>query len=177
LVISALLFLEGLVLSRASTTVFAPETRVSRGKKFTIFKFRITCKNEQALTPVGKVIKQVYLDELPQLFNVLIGDMSMVGPRPHVVWHYERDLREGIISAKYITAGLLGLIQGSKGHEDLRKEFEELTPSEHPNANWATHISNHYFQMYREASDWELMKYDLWIIYLGLRVVLEAKGI
>jgi O-antigen biosynthesis protein WbqP len=177
LLISALLLIQGLLLPRARPRILSPETRVSRGTEFQIYKFEIKCTDGETLSPVGKVIKQIYLDELPQLFNVLVGDMSIVGPRPHVVAHYERNLNEGTISAKYIKGGLLGLVQGSKGHEDLRKRLGELTPSDHPNAQWDTNISNHYFKMYLEASDWELMKYDLWVVYLGLRVVFEAKGI
>lgn len=66
------------------------------GKPFRIFKFRTmitnaeeiggpsTALNDPRLTPVGKILRKYKMDELPQLFNILTGDMSFVGPRPQV---------------------------------------------------------------------------------------------
>ena len=66
------------------------------GKKFKIFKFRtmienadkvgslVTIDNDNRITKVGRFLRKVRLDELPQLFNVLMGDMSFVGTRPEV---------------------------------------------------------------------------------------------
>ncbi len=77
--------------------IFYRQERITTyGKKFRIFKFRtmvqnadkigslITVNNDSRITRVGKIIRKLRLDELPQLINILIGDMSFVGTRPEV---------------------------------------------------------------------------------------------
>ena len=66
------------------------------GKEFTLYKFRsMTLKNdfydtttEDQVTKVGKFIRKTSLDELPQIFNIIKGDMSFIGPRPWIVDFY-----------------------------------------------------------------------------------------
>jgi lipopolysaccharide/colanic/teichoic acid biosynthesis glycosyltransferase len=72
------------------------------GKKFKIFKFRtmvnnantigsqVTSKNDTRITGVGKVLRKIRLDEIPQLFNIISGDMTFVGTRPEVLEYVDR---------------------------------------------------------------------------------------
>lgn len=103
------------------------QTRCSLyGKEFSIYKFRsmiadaekdgvarLAGKSDDRITPVGKWIRKTRLDELPQLFNVLWGDMSFVGPRPErpeLVREYEKDLPE-FDYRMHVKAGLTGYAQ------------------------------------------------------------------
>ena len=88
--------------------VFYKQTRVTRdGKEFDILKFRSmivnaekdgksqpATDNDPRITKVGKLIRATRIDELPQILNILTGDMSIVGPRPERVEHVEKFSRE-----------------------------------------------------------------------------------
>ena len=108
------------------------------GKVFTIYKFRTmtvmedgevraACRGDPRVTPVGAILRRSSLDELPQLFNVIRSDMSLVGPRPHAVAHDE------IFSAMLpeyaerfqARPGLTGLAQVN-GHRGELKTLDSL---------------------------------------------------
>jgi lipopolysaccharide/colanic/teichoic acid biosynthesis glycosyltransferase len=96
LVLSPLLFFCGLIVWLSSAGgIFFRQQRVGQGGKiFTLYKFRtmkvsngglpITAANDNRITPVGRFFRKWKLDELPELYNVLKGEMSFVGPRPEV---------------------------------------------------------------------------------------------
>ena len=74
---------------------------------------RLASKNDSRITPVGKVIRKVRIDELPQLFNILNGDMSFIGPRPErpeIIKQYQGDMPEFTFRTK-VKAGLAGYAQ------------------------------------------------------------------
>ena len=106
--------------------VFYRQQRLTlHGKSFQIYKFRSMCvnsekdgarlasKHDSRITPIGYVLRNLHLDELPQLFNVLKGDMSMVGPRPEredIMKEYEKEIPEFVYRLK-VKAGLTGYAQ------------------------------------------------------------------
>ena len=106
--------------------VFYRQVRLTRGgKQFMINKFRsmridaeahgaqLAKKDDDRITPVGKVLRKLHLDELPQLFNVFVGDMSMVGPRPErpeIFEKYEESVPDFDFRLK-VKAGLPGYAQ------------------------------------------------------------------
>ncbi|MDO4552453.1 MAG: exopolysaccharide biosynthesis polyprenyl glycosylphosphotransferase [Bacillota bacterium] len=106
--------------------VFFRQERLTRdGKVFRIYKFRsmvtdaeregqrLAAENDRRVTGVGRILRKTRIDELPQLFNVLRGDMSLVGPRPEcpaIAAEYEKTLPEFSCRLK-MKAGITGYAQ------------------------------------------------------------------
>ena len=100
------------------------------GRRFKIYKLRSlkkigfdktkqVTKDDQRLLKIGKIVRRYSIDELPQFFNVLIGDMSIVGPRPHMVEHdiHYSNLFFNFLKRHKCSPGLTGWAQvnGSRG--------------------------------------------------------------
>lgn len=128
-------------LTSPGPVIFRQERVGLHNKTFYMYKFRSmaqqapseekkawTIKNDPRVTPVGKVLRKTSLDELPQLFNILKGDMSLVGPRPErplFVEKFKEEIPRYMIKHQ-VRPGLTGWAQvnGYRGDTSIRKRIE-----------------------------------------------------
>jgi lipopolysaccharide/colanic/teichoic acid biosynthesis glycosyltransferase len=146
LVSPVLLVLAAIIKISSPGPVFYRGVRIGRyGVPFRIFKFRTmvtnaeklggsaTAEDDPRVTPIGRFIRRNKLDEFPQFMNVLVGDMSLVGPRPEVKKYVDMytaeektilDLRPGITDwASIWNSNEAAVLEGST---DPEKTYEEL---------------------------------------------------
>ena len=135
-----LLMLAVLVKLTSKGPIFYGQIRMGvDGKEFKMWKFRSmrtdssnhggwTVENDPRVTPIGKFMRRTSLDELPQLWNVIVGDMSLVGPRPErpqFVEEFKKDIPAYMLRHK-MKAGITGWAQinGWRGDTSIAKRIE-----------------------------------------------------
>jgi lipopolysaccharide/colanic/teichoic acid biosynthesis glycosyltransferase len=168
-----------LLVARDRGSLLYREPRISGGQTFDLLKFRTLRRDALAemrrtgrharlleadpsnLTWVGRrLLKPWYLDEIPQLVNVLRGDISLVGPRPWPPGMVAGQVAEGFDYRNRVVAGLTGPAQVSKGTE---RQFKDLDLE--------------YVARCRTLSGWALVRYDLKILFQTLRVISRGEGL
>lgn len=124
--------------------IFFRQARIGRGNRlFRIYKFRSmyadrgdaagsrsTQRTDDRITPIGRFIRRTSIDELPQLINVLLGEMSLVGPRPHALGSTAEDAYFWQVDRQYwhrhaLKPGITGLaqIRGFRGATETRGDI------------------------------------------------------
>jgi lipopolysaccharide/colanic/teichoic acid biosynthesis glycosyltransferase len=152
------------------------EPRVSRGRTFILLKVRTVRldvlvearghvrpleSDPENLTWSGRrLLKPWYLDELPQLLNVLRGDISLVGPRPWPPPLVAQQLAEGFDYRNRVVAGLTGPAQVSKGSDQRYVDLDL-----------------EYVEALRTLRSWQLIRYDLRILVRTLTVLARGEGL
>lgn len=172
--------LEGVIIPENAGPMFFYYNAVSSGKVIPKYKIRLIKSKyiepegakrhdwiaysaewtPDSRTYTGQFVKKFYLDELPQFWSVLKGDMSIVGPRPLSVLHYERDRAQGNVTRFLLRGGLLGLGHINKGTSEMGNPVYEYE----------------YVDQYLKRSSFGLLCLDLWIIWKGILVIIKGGG-
>ena len=176
LVVLVAFALDVLLSPRDRGSLFYREARISRGRTFGLLKFR-TLRSDVLersagharlleadaanLTWIGRrLLKPWYVDELPQLWNVVRGDISLVGPRPWPPELVERQRAEGLTYRDELTAGLTGTAQITKGSGQRYADLDLA-----------------YAERFRSLGSWALVRYDLQILVRTIGVIARGEGL
>jgi putative colanic acid biosynthesis UDP-glucose lipid carrier transferase len=150
---------------------FRQRRTCSDGKEFTCIKFRTMKKNREAdtrqaasdderITPAGRILRKFSIDELPQFFNVLMGDMSVIGPRPHMLKQTEeyRQLINQFMLRHTVKPGITGLAQVN----GFRGEIRNLSDIQKRVENDVYYVENWSFNL-----DLKIIFLTIWVIIRG----------
>jgi putative colanic acid biosynthesis UDP-glucose lipid carrier transferase len=105
------------------------------------YNYRQVTRDDARVTPLGTFLRATSLDELPQIFNVLCGEMSLVGPRPHAIAVNEqyRKLISGYMIRHKVKPGITGWAQvnGLRGGDSLEEMRGRIAHDLHYIRNWS----------------------------------------
>jgi len=169
IILSPLIILIALLIKYDSKgcVIFKQERVGQFGKAFSLYKFRsmiagsesvgpyYTRDGDPRITPVGKIVRKTSLDELPQLINVLRGDMSLVGPRPDVPKQRANYTESDWNKRNLVRPGITGLAQARLRSNASLDERTRL------DLEYVENVS---------------LGYDFWIIIMTVRQVLLKGG-
>ena len=162
----------------SSGPVFFRQVRIGRlGRPFRIYKFRsmvvnaeskghqITVGEDPRITKSGRFLRHHKLDELPQLINVLLGDMSLVGPRPEVPRYVElfKDAYETVLQVKPGITDYAAI--------EFRDEEKILKKYDQPEEGYVKEVLPKKIELYRKYIDSQGQWTDLKLIFLTLRSI------
>lgn len=171
--------IEALLDPNARGPVLFREQRIARGRIIDLLKFRTldaralmrlgdgpthiaVLEKQGHLTRVGRAIRRWYLDELPQLLNIVRGDFSLIGTRPYPIELYEQELSRGVTRKRDMPAGLIGPVQAHKGAPDVGDGIA---------------LDLEYWEAYRTLPAWKLLLLDGGIVLRSIKVQLQHKGL
>jgi putative colanic acid biosynthesis UDP-glucose lipid carrier transferase len=169
--LTAILYIISMLGSRQGVFYKQQRTRVD-GKVFSIIKYKSMrdCPNPtyrnptefgQDVTLVGKFLRKFSIDELPQFINVFLGDMSVVGPRPHMVEHteqYRKQIKRFMLRHT-IKPGITGLAQVS----GFRGEIRNIEDIKH-----RVELDVNYIENWSLSLDFKIMLYTFGVVYKGM---------
>ncbi len=168
------------ILLESGRPVCFVQERVGRGfRRFRVFKFRtmrdgmpgapITAAGDPRITRLGRLLRRTKLDELPQLWNVLRGDMSLVGPRPELPEYVERfrDRYRTVLTARPGVTDLASV--------RFRNEEELLAQARDPLREYANNILPAKLDLAEEYVRQQSLKLDLTILLKTLWAVLRGR--
>jgi len=181
ILILAAIFIEHILGGQILAPLFYVEKRISAGEQFNFLKFnifnpkiisrmreegqfihtKVLEKDEKSLLRVGRILQKIYLDELPQFFNVLAGDLSVVGPRTVNLEVYQGLLVKGINTKILIRAGLTGPYQSHKGEPGVSQD----------------EMDREYINFCLNNPGWRVMFLDIKIILRTFLIIFRAQGI
>jgi lipopolysaccharide/colanic/teichoic acid biosynthesis glycosyltransferase len=161
--------------------VFFRQTRVGRnGREFSILKFRtmrasgaasdslLTASGDSRITPIGRWLRSSKIDELPQLFNVLRGEMSLVGPRPEVPKY--------VALFSEVDREILALRPGITGPAANMLEEELLAGHADTEAFYVSTVMTAKLKIDREYCEQVSLRADLRLIFRTISSVLRRIG-